>query len=115
MKILKGDKVKVLTGKDKGKKGKVLQVFSEKSKVSIEGINLLYKNMRAKKQGESGQRIQFPAPLSLTNVALICPKCNKQTRVGKKKIKSEIKETADKGKKAKVQNFRVCKKCKEII
>lgn len=113
MKIKKGDKVKILTGKDKGKKGKVVQVFNSKNKLSVEGINLLYKNMRPRKEGESGQRIQFPAPIAVSNVALICPKCNKITRISYQKNKSEISDST--GKKVKYQKNRVCNKCKAII
>ncbi|MBU1164673.1 50S ribosomal protein L24 [Patescibacteria group bacterium] len=113
MKIKKGDKVKILTGKDKGKKGKVLQVLNGRDKLSIEGINLLYKNMRPKKQGETGQRIQFPAPIAISNVTLLCPKCNRITRVSYKSIRSE--NTVSGTKKVKVTKSRICKKCKEII
>ena len=102
MNIKKGDKVKVLTGKDKGKIGKVLQVFNKKDKVSVEGANLLYKNMRPKKQGEKGQRIQFPAAVKVSNLALVCPKCSKTTRVTYQILDNKKK-------------VRVCKKCKEII
>lgn len=102
MKIKKGDKVKILAGKDKGKAGKVLQIFSTRNKISVEGINLLFKNMRPRKQGEKGQRIQFPAPLSVSNVALICPKCGKVTRIGYKKLDNKKKT-------------RICIKCKEAI
>ncbi len=105
MKIKKGDKVKILTGKDCGKIGKVLKVVKENdkiSKISVEGYNLRVKHMRPKKEGEKGQRIQFPAPMDSSNVMLICPKCSKGTRVGYKIL----------GDKSKV---RVCKKCKEII
>jgi len=101
MKIKKGDKVKVITGKDKGKTGKVLAVNIEKDKVTVEGLNLLHKNKRPKKQGEKGQRIQFPAALKLSNVILVCPKCAKPTRVAYK-IENKTKT-------------RFCKKCKEII
>lgn len=105
MNIKKGDKVKALTGKSKGKTGKVLQVFPIKEKASVEGLNLMKKHLRPRKQGESGQIIEFPAPMQISNLALICPKCNKATRVGYKKM-----ETAGKKKKN-----RTCKKCKEII
>src|SRR3989338_4196207 len=98
MRIKKGDKVKILVGKDKGKTGKVLQVFLEHDRVSVEGINLLFKNMRPRKQGERGQRIQFPAPMVAANVALVCPKCGQITRIGRQL-------TADKKK------VRICKKC----
>lgn len=102
MKIKKGDKIKVLAGKDKGKTGKVLQVFLKRDRISVEGVNLLFKNMRPKKQGEKGQRIQFPAALKLSNVALICPKCAKAVRVSYKVLENKKK-------------VRVCRKCKEII
>ena len=65
MNIKKGDKVQIIAGKDKGKTGKVLQVFPAKERVSVEGLNLLIKHMRPHRQGEDGQRIQFPAPLKI--------------------------------------------------
>jgi large subunit ribosomal protein L24 len=102
MKIKKGDKIKVLTGKDRGKTGKVLQVFTKKRKISVEGINLMTKHLRPKKEREKGQKIQFPAPLDITNVMLICPKCNKPTRVGVKILENKKRQ-------------RRCKKCQEII
>lgn len=102
MKIRKGDKVKILAGKDKGKTGKVMQVFVKRDKISVEGVNLLFKNMRPKKQGEKGQRIQFPAPLKLSNVALICPKCGQAARVSYKVLANKKKA-------------RVCRQCQEII
>ena len=106
MNIKKNDKVKILAGKDKGKTGKVLQVSPEDGRVSVEGLNLLIKHLRPRRQGEKGQRIEFPAFLDATNLALVCPKCGRATRVGFKTIKLE-------GKKDK--KFRVCKKCQEII
>lgn len=106
MYIKKGDKVKIIAGKDKGKSGKVLQVFPAKNRASIEGRNLLIKHMRPRKQGESGQRIEFPAPLNVSNLMLECPKCGKPARIGYKIVKTE-------GKKDK--KFRECKKCKQII
>jgi len=102
MKIKKGDKVKVLSGKDKKKSGKVIQILSERNKISVEGINLRFKNMRPKKQGEKGQRIQFPAPLSVEKVALICPKCGKAVKIAYKVLDNKKK-------------VRSCKKCLEII
>jgi large subunit ribosomal protein L24 len=108
MNIKRNDMVLVLAGKDKGKTGKVLQVFSETNRASVEGVNLLIKHLRARKQGESGQRIEFPAPLNLSNVALICPKCGKPTRIAHKRLEA----TGEKKKGAKV---RVCKKCQTNI
>ena len=109
MKIKKGDKVKILAGKDKGKIGKVLQIFQSNNRASIEGLNLLIKHMRPRKQGEKGQRIEFPAPLDLSNVILVCKACDKPTRVGYKYMeimKNEVKQK---------KKVRVCKKCKQVI
>lgn len=116
MRIKKGDKVKVLTGKDKGKTGKVLQVFPAVNKISVEGINLLYKLMRPRKQGETGQRIQFPAPFFASNVNLVCPRCSRSVKIGYNKIKSGNKksDTSDVSK-TKSQKLRICKKCQEVI
>lgn len=106
MNIKKNDQVKILAGKDKGKSGKVLQVIPRENKASIEGLNLLIKHMRPNRRGEKGQRIEFPAFMKADNLALVCPKCGRATKVGHKTIKTE-------GKKDK--KFRVCKKCQEII
>jgi large subunit ribosomal protein L24 len=110
MKIKKNDKVRIMAGKDKGKEGKVLQIFAETNKASIEGLNLLIKHLRPRKQGEKGQRIEFPAPLSITNLALLCPNCGKATRVGYKISE----ETSPEGKKTK-KKIRICKKCNSEI
>lgn len=109
MKIKKGDKVKILAGKDKGKIGKVLQIFQSANRASIEGLNLLIKHMRPRKQGEQGQRIEFPAPLNLSNVILVCSKCDRPTRVEYKYLEV-IKNEAKRKKKV-----RVCKKCQQVI
>lgn len=105
MKIKKNDNVKILSGKDKGKTGKVLQVLPAQGRASVEGLNLLIKHLRPRRSGEKGQRIEFPAFMDASNLALVCPKCGRATRVGAKLIKE-----GDKAKK-----YRVCKKCQEII
>jgi large subunit ribosomal protein L24 len=106
-KIKSGDKVKVIAGKDRGKKGKVLQVFIERNRASVEGINLAIKHLRPKRQGEKGQKIEFPAPIVISNLMLMCPKCNRSIRIKYKFLQ----KTGDK-KSAKV---RICGKCKELI
>jgi large subunit ribosomal protein L24 len=103
MKIKVNDKVKISTGKDKGKVAKVLQVFPDKNRASVEGVNLLVKHMRPRRQGEKGQRIEFPAPMDLSNLMLTCPKCGKEVRVA-------YQYSDDKKKK-----YRVCKKCNQVI
>ncbi len=101
MKIRKNDQVKILSGKDRGKTGKVLRVFPKDGQALVEGLNLVKKHSRPKRQGEKGQRISVPAPLNTSNLMLVCPKCSKPSRVGFKI-----------GGKSK---FRICKRCKSEI
>ena len=93
--------VKVIAGKDKGKTGKVVQVFKDLNKIVVEKLNKRYKNLRPRKEGEKGQRIEFDAPLDASNVMLVCKKCGQTTKVG-------YKVSGDK-------KYRICKKCKETI
>jgi large subunit ribosomal protein L24 len=106
MKIKKNDKVKILNGKDRGKTGKVLQVFPNEGRVSVEGLNILIKHLRPQKRGEKGQRIEFPGLINISNVVLICPKCGKDTKIGYKTVKSDDGST---------KKFRICKKCQETL
>jgi large subunit ribosomal protein L24 len=107
MNIKRNDNVKVLAGKDKGKSGKVLQVFPNLNRASVEGVNLLIKHMRPRNKNEKGQRIEFAAPLDISNLALLCPKCGKPTRIAHQTLISEDKK--------KHHKVRVCKKCKANI
>lgn len=101
MKIKKGDSVKVLSGKDRGKNGKVLRAVPVANKVVVEGINVVKKHQKATKSGAKGQRITVPMPMNVSNLQLVCPKCGKPTRVG-------YKLTQDK-------KLRICKKCNTEI
>ena len=102
IRIKKGDKVLIIVGKDKGKKGKVEKVISDKGKIVIAGLNVLKKNTKPSQKNRQGGIIEFSAPLNVSNVLLICPKCNKPIRISYKILKG------DKGKKSKL---RVCQKC----
>lgn len=102
MLLKKNDSVKVMSGKDKGKIGKVVQVFPKEEKIVIEGLNIHYKNLRPKKQGEKGQRIEFSAALGASKVSFLCPKCGRTSRLG-----SKILENLDK--------VRICKQCSEMV
>ncbi|PIP25101.1 MAG: 50S ribosomal protein L24 [Candidatus Nealsonbacteria bacterium CG23_combo_of_CG06-09_8_20_14_all_36_12] len=97
MKIRKNDLVLIISGKDRGKKGKILTAFPKERKVVVEGINLRKKHRRPRRAGEKGQIIQLPSSLNVSNVKLICPKCGKATRISYKVVE---------GKK-----FRICKNC----
>lgn len=97
MKIKTGDQVIVLSGKDKGKTGKVLRADPAGQKVIVEGVNVATKHQRPRKQGEEGGIIKVETPIYASKLQVVCPKCGKATRVGHK---------IENGKKS-----RVCKKC----
>lgn len=82
MKVRKDDNVIVISGKDKGKTGKVLRVFPKESKVIVAGMNIRKVHKRATKSNQKGQIVDQAAPLHISNVMLIDPKDNKRTRVG---------------------------------
>jgi len=102
VRIRKGDTVMMRTGKDRGKKARVLQVAQEDRTVVVEGLNLSVKHVGPRQQRQKGQRIQFARPVDVSNVALVCSKCSKATRVG-----------IQRGEDKKAQ--RVCKKCDQVI
>ena len=97
MKIKTGDKVIVLSGKDKGKTGKVISADPKNGKVIVEGVNVATKHQKAQKKGQDGGIIKVETPIYVSKVQLVCPKCGKGTRVAYKIVD---------GKKV-----RVCKKC----
>ncbi|MCP4482639.1 MAG: 50S ribosomal protein L24 [bacterium] len=101
MQIKKNDKVMVLSGKNKGKTGEVLQVIKSTNRAIVSKVNMVKKTVKPTQNQEAGL-IEVEAPINLTNLQVVCVKCNKPTRV-KKDILSD-------GKKV-----RVCKKCGEII
>ena len=109
MKIKKGDKVLITSGKSRGKTGKVLQVFSETERIIVDGLNMGKKHVRPKKEGEKGQIVEIAMPLNVSNVKLICPKCNQATRVG-----FRVAEAKKGTKKSRIKS-RVCKKCDSEI
>lgn len=86
MKLKKGDNVIVITGKDKGKKGKIVKVFPKENRVVVEGINKTKKHQRPRKTNEKGSILEISMPLHASNVLLVDPKTGKGTRIGKKKI-----------------------------
>lgn len=82
MKIKKGDQVQVITGKDRGKKGKVMKVFLDKNSVLVEKINYRTAYLRRSQENPQGGIIKTESPLHVSNVKVICPRSNKPTRVG---------------------------------
>ena len=98
MKIRKGDIVKIISGNDKGKQGKVLSVFPHERKIVVEKLNMKKKHVRPRKQGQKGEMVRMPASFSASRVMLVCSKCSQPTRVGHKFNDSS-------------QKLRGCKKC----
>lgn len=101
MKVKKNDTVLILAGKDKGKTGKVLVTFPKADRVTVDGVNVQKKHKKARKAQEQSGIINQSGPIDVSNVQVICPSCNKATRI-------EVKEIDGK-------NVRVCKKCGAVI
>lgn len=101
MKIKKGDTVCVLSGNDKGKKGEVLEIMPKTEKVIVKGVNIRKKHIKPKKQGEEGGIIPVECAIHSSKLAVVCPKCNKPTRIGYEIEKNE--------------KVRVCRKCNAKI
>ena len=97
-----GDTVVVLSGKDKGKQGKVLQVSPKEGKVIVEGLNIATKHVKPRRQGEQGGIVEAEAAMYACKVQLVCPKCGKATRIAHKILEDGSK-------------VRVCKSCGEEI
>ena len=101
----------MMGGKDKGKKAKVILVFPERDKVVVEGLNLVKKHLRARKQGQKGQIVSKERAVSASSVALMCRSCGKQTRVGYRVSAIGGSTSGGEGK----NKVRVCKKCKSEV
>ena len=99
--VRKDDTVLVIAGKDKGKKGKVLESFPEKNRIAVANVNMVVRHVKPRQQGQEGGRISKEGTIHVSNVMLVCPKCGQPTRVG---------HALEDGKK-----FRVCKKCGKHI
>ena len=100
--VKKGDTVIILSGKDKNKKGKVLEVSPTERKVIIEGCNMVTKHVKPRRAGENGGIVKAEGALYASKVMLVCPKCGKPTRLAHKILADGTKE-------------RLCKKCGETF
>jgi len=101
MKIKKGDQIIVTVGKDKGKKGKVEKVFPKDCAVLVPAVNIVKKHEKKRDERHPGGIIESVKPVNVAKVAVICPKCGKQTRLGYRIVK-DLKE-------------RICRKCDQVI
>jgi large subunit ribosomal protein L24 len=100
--IKKNDTVMVMSGDEKGKKGRVISVLSSDNRILIESINMIKRHMKPSKKYSQGGIIEKEAPVNRSNVMLVCPKCDKSTKISQK-----ILENGEK--------IRSCKKCGEVI
>lgn len=100
--IKKEDTVFVIAGKEKGKKGRVLFMLPSEDKLIIENINIVKKHMKPNKQYQQGGIIEKESAIHISNIMLVCPKCNKPTRLGNRLLEDGRK-------------LRTCKKCREVI
>src|SRR4029078_5741636 len=101
MKLIRGDEVIIVKGKDKGKKGKIEKVFTKGEMVLIPGVNLYKRHYKSRVQNKPSEIQEITKPFHVSNVALICPHCKEQTRVG---YKIDNKE-----------KVRICRKCNKKI
>ncbi|MFH1755933.1 MAG: 50S ribosomal protein L24 [Candidatus Latescibacterota bacterium] len=102
MNIIKNDTVKVISGNHKGKIGKVLKVFPKSNRVIVEKVHLIKRHTRARSATQQGGIIEKEAPIHVSNVMLVCPKCSKPSRTGVSKLADGTK-------------VRVCKSCSETL
>lgn len=101
MNLKKGDNVKIMSGKDRGKTGVILKAFPEDDRIQIDGLNVFKKRSKPRKQGEKGQIVAVSRPLNASKVMLICPNCKSPTRIG--------------GRMEGNRKVRYCKKCKATL
>ena len=106
MHVTKDDTVLVLSGDDKGKKGKVLAVSPKEGKVIVEGINIIKKHVKPRQAGQEGGIIEAEGAMYATKVQVVCPACKKATRIAHKKVVNDA---------GKSRSVRICKHCGEEI
>ena len=102
MRIRKNDTVRVISGNARGREGKVLKVYPEDKRIIVEKVNLIKRHTRQTSQADQGGIIEKEAPIDISNVMLICPKCTEPIRVGRKVLQDG-------------RRVRVCRKCGETL
>ncbi len=101
MKLKKGDKIRVIKGKDNGKEGAVERLWPKTNRVTVAGVNISKRHMKPRGEGQKGSIVDMVRPILVANVALICPKCKKETRIGYKLTAKD--------------KVRICRKCGQEI
>ena len=107
MRVRKNDQVLVLSGNYKGKKGKVLKVFPDEKRVIVEGVNFIKRHTRPSQQSPQGGIVEKEAPIHVSNVMVVCPKCSTPSRMGSEAVFDESRNRKNR--------VRVCKNCGEML
>ncbi len=102
MSVRKNDTVELIAGKDRGKRGTITRVIPDKNRVVVEGLNMVKRHLRRQPGSLQAGIVDMPAPLSRSNVMLVCPACDEPTRIGNTRLPNG-------------DHLRICKKCGEII
>ncbi|MBI4553048.1 MAG: 50S ribosomal protein L24 [Candidatus Latescibacteria bacterium] len=102
MHVRKGDTVMVIAGDDRGKTGRVLKLIPDKRRLIVEGINFIIRHTRPSQINPQGGRVEKEAPIHISNVMVVCPRCNQGTRVERRLMDDR-------------KRARVCKRCGEVI
>jgi len=100
--LKKNDQVEVISGREKGRVGKIVRVIPEKSAIIVERVNITKRHMKSRQQGQPGQIVEKEAPINVSNVQIICPDCAATGRIGKRMLEDGTK-------------VRVCKHCGESL
>jgi large subunit ribosomal protein L24 len=101
-KLKREDTVQVLAGRDRGKRGKILEILTAKNRARVQGVNIVKRHMRPRQGVAQAGIVEKEAPIHISNLALVCPKCGRPTRVGHRFLADGTK-------------VRVCKKCGEQV
>ena len=102
MKVIKNDTVLVISGNYRGKKGKVLKVYPKESRVIVEGVNFIKRHTRATQKNPQGGIVEKEAPIHVSNLMVVCPKCDTPSRLGRKLLEDG-------------KRVRVCRSCGEML
>ena len=102
MKVVKNDTVLVISGNYQGKKGKVLKVFPKNSRVIVEGVNFIKRHTRPTQKNQQGGIVEKEAPIHVSNLMVVCPKCDTPTRLGRKVLEDG-------------KRVRICRSCSEML
>lgn len=101
MKLKKGDNVKIMSGKDRGRTGVIMTAFPDSDRITIDGLNVFKKRSKPRKQGEKGQVVAVSRPMAASKVMIVCPNCKEPTRLGSRTEGN--------------RKVRYCKKCQATV